>query len=76
MEKINARIHQEICHKTLEELTDVKLIGEYMEYYSVKNQIRILGYIVEKYTDEKTKQAIIQEYLLHLIPAGTKWVIM
>jgi len=28
-----------------------------------------------KYTDEETKQKIIQEYLLQLIPAGTKGVI-
>ena len=30
---------------------------------------------MEKYTDEETKQNIINDYLLQLIPAGTKGVI-
>jgi uncharacterized protein YihD (DUF1040 family) len=75
MEEINARIKKEICYETLEELTDSKLIDEYKACNSVKNEINKLGHILEKYTDEETKQNIIQEYLLDLIPAGTKGVI-
>jgi len=75
MEKINARIKQEICYETLEELTDVKLMDEYIKCNSVKNEINKLGYVLEKYIDEETKTKIIQEYLLQLIPAGTKGVI-
>jgi hypothetical protein len=69
IEDINARIKQEVCYGTLEELTDTKLMCEYKDCKSVKNEI--LG----KYIDEETKQKIIQDYLLQLIPAGTKGVI-
>ena len=75
MEYINTRIKQEVCYETLEELTDAKLMPEYKDCNSVKNEIKKLGDILEKHMDEETKQKIIQEYLLQLIPAGTKGVI-
>ena len=73
--KINARIKQEICYKTLEELTDANLMSEYKDCNSVKNEIKKLSEILEKYMDEETKRKIIYEYLPQLIPAGTKGVI-
>ena len=75
MEYINTRIKQEVCYETLEELTDAKLMPEYKDCNSVKNEIKKLGDILDKYMDEETKQKIIQEYSLELIPAGTKGVI-
>ena len=75
MEDINTRIKKEICYETLKELTDAKLMCEYNECNSVKNEIKKLENVLEKYTDEETKQKIIQDYLLELIPAGTKGVI-
>ena len=75
MEDINARIKQEVCYETLEELTDAKLMCEYKDCNSVKNEITTLSDVLGKYIDEETKQKIIQEYLLQLIPAGTKGVI-
>jgi hypothetical protein len=72
MEDINARIKKEVCYETLEELTDVKLMSEYKDCNSVKNEIKKLSEVLGKYMDEETKQKIIQEYLLQLIPAGTK----
>lgn len=75
MEEINARIKKEVCYETLEELTDLKLMSEYKGCGSVINEIKRLSDILEKYMDEETKQKIIQEYLLHLIPPGTKGVI-
>lgn len=75
MEEINARITQEICYETLEELTDARLMYEYKECNSVKNQIKKLGDVLKKYINEEIKQKIIQDYLLQLIPAGTKGVI-
>jgi hypothetical protein len=75
MEDINTRIKKEICYETLKELTDAKLMCEYNECNSVKNEIKKLENVLEKYTDEETKQKIIQDYLLQLIPAGTKGVI-
>jgi len=75
MEQINARIKQEICYDTLHELSDEKLLCDYKNCHSVQNEIKKLADILEKYTDEETKQKIIDEYLLQLIPAGTKGVI-
>lgn len=75
MEDINTRITQEVCHETLEKLTDVKLLCDYKDCKSVKNEIKKLSEVLGKYIDEETKQKIIQEYLLQLIPAGTKGVI-
>jgi hypothetical protein len=75
MEYINSRIKEEICYKTLEELTDTNLLEEYKECISVKNEIKKLGNILDKYISDETKQKIIQEYLINLIPAGTKGVI-
>jgi len=75
MEEINARIKQEICYDTLDELSDEKLLCDYKNCHSVQNEIKKLADILEKYTDEETKQKIIDEYLLQLIPAGTKGVI-
>ena len=75
MEYINSRIKEEICYKTLEELRDINLIEEYKECISVKNEIKKLGNILDKYISDETKQKIIQEYLINLIPAGTKGVI-
>ena len=75
VEYINARIKQEVCYETLEELTDAKLMCQYKDCKSVKNEIKKLSDVLGKYIDEEIKQKIIQEYLLQLIPAGTKGVI-
>lgn len=75
IENINTRIKQEVCYKTLEELTDVKLMCEYKDCKSFKNNIKILSEVLKKYIDEEIIQKILEEYLLHLIPAGTKGVI-
>lgn len=75
IEYINKRIEKEICYKTLEELKDEKLINEYKNSNSVINKIKILETILEKYIDKILIEKIINEYLLNLIPAGTKGVI-
>lgn len=73
---INERIKQEICYDTLTELTDEKLLGQYKECNSVKNEIKKLKTILDRYEEsEEKKQKIIDDYLLELIPAGTKGVI-
>ena len=66
MEYINTRIKKEICFETLKEFTDAKLMRQYMDCNSVKNEIKKLSNVLEKYTDEETKQKIIQDYLLQL----------
>jgi len=88
MEDINARIKQEICYKTLQELSDAKLLPEYNDCNSVKNEIKNLGNILEECLEEyvvkqeikpeikpEIIQKILEKYLPKLIPAGTKGVI-
>lgn len=48
---------------------------EYKDCKSFKNNIKILSEVLKKYIDEEIIQKILEEYLLHLIPAGTKGVI-
>ena len=77
MEQINARIKNEICYDTIMQLTDEMLMTSYTECNSVKNEIKKLENVLDKFLEEQkdTKQKIIQDYLLELIPAGTKGVI-
>lgn len=75
VKEINRRIKTEICYNTLLELTDENLMSSYKECNSVKNEIKKLGTILDAYLDENTKQKIIKDYLIQLIPAGTKGVI-
>lgn len=72
---INNRIKEEICYDTLAELTDCKLLSVYKESASVKKEIQKLEEILGKYVDAETRQNIIEEYSLQLIPPGTKGVI-
>jgi hypothetical protein len=75
IEEINLRIKKEICHDTLAELSDENLMSQYKECNSVKKEIKKLESVLEKYINEEIKQKIIQDYILSLIPAGTKGVI-
>lgn len=72
MDIINERIIHEVCHNTIEELTDEKLMYKYKEAKSVKNEIKILENILGCYVDENIKNNIINDYLIKLVPAGTK----
>lgn len=73
---INNRINNEICNDTINKLKDTYLINDYKECKSVQNEINKLKLILEKYNIEiKIKELIINDYLLELIPAGTKGVI-
>jgi hypothetical protein len=73
IEKINIRIKNEICYETINKLTDIKLLDEYKKSNSVNNQINILINILKKYKiEDDTQKSILDDYLLELIPAGTK----
>ena len=73
---INERINNEVCSETIEKLADNKLLNYYKECESVKNAITKLQEILEKHNIESNKKdLIINDYLLELIPAGTKGVI-
>lgn len=73
---INNRINNEICNETINKLKDINLLNEYKECKSVKNEIQKLTQILKKYEINNNKiKLIINDYLLELIPAGTKGII-
>jgi hypothetical protein len=76
LNKINKRIKDEICYNTIKILDDNNLINEYKECNSVKKEINKLENILNLYiNDVDIIKNIINDYLLELIPAGTKGVI-
>ena len=76
LDYINNKNDEEICENTINKLTDTYLLDEYKECKSVKNEIQKLELILEKYNiKNKTKELILNDYILELIPAGTKGVI-
>jgi len=76
MNGINNRIDKDFCVDTVNKLEDTYLINEYKECKSVKNRINNLKIILEKYNIETDKkELIINDYILELIPPGTKGVI-
>jgi virulence-associated protein VapD len=76
LDYINKRISEEVCHDTIGKLTENNLLSEYKECKSVKTGIADLIEILEKHGVESVKiELIINEYLLKLIPAGTKGVV-
>ena len=77
LQNLNQRISSEFCAETVQKLTDVSLLSEYQECKSVKNSVSKLSNILEKYVEitEETRDAIIKEYLVEMIPPGTKGVI-
>ena len=74
IDSIVCRINKEICYDTLSELTDENLLNMYKECKSVKKAINTLENILYKYLDNETVNKISKDYLLKLIPPGTKGV--
>lgn len=73
---INHRISNEICNDTIIKLSDEQLLDDYKKCKSVKNKIDTLQKILEKHhIDDGKKELIVTDYLLELIPAGTKGTI-
>ena len=76
LDYINDRIEKEICYNSINKLKDTYLINEYKECKSVKNEIKKLDLVLEKYNIEiNIKNLILNDYILELVPAGTKGVI-
>jgi len=73
--RINKRISEEFCDYTSNQLTDQFLINDYKKCKSVINHIQELENVLIKYVNIDVKEKILDDYLLKLIPAGTKGVI-
>lgn len=73
---INKRINKEICYDIINKLKDEYLLNEYKKCKSVKKKIKKLDKILKKYNiDEQNKNLIINDFLIDLIPPGTKGII-
>lgn len=70
--EINKRIKKEICYETIDKLKDENLLNDYLKSKSVNNQISKLKSILNKYLEKEKCDKIINEYLINLIPPGTK----
>jgi len=77
LQHINLRISSEFCADTVHKLSDVSLLPEYRNCKSVKNSMETLSSILEKHISisNETREVILEEYLVHMIPPGTKGVI-
>lgn len=76
IKNINERIRSEICNDTINKLKDKNLMDEYKECRSVKNKIKTLENVLENNDINICKRTkIIKDYIMELIPAGTKGVI-
>ena len=74
LQNLNQRISSEFCAETVHKLTDVSLLTEYQQCKSVKNSVAKLSCILEKHVEisAETRDAILKEYLVEMIPPGTK----
>lgn len=74
--EINNRINSELCEDIISKLSDISLLETYKKQKSVKNKINKLKDILIKFDiDIKKQESILNEYILELIPPGTKGVI-
>jgi hypothetical protein len=76
VDSINERINKEVCELTINKLSDVSLLEEYKECISVKNEVEKLKEILKKNKiNDNTINSIIDDYIINLVPPGTKGVI-
>lgn len=77
---INQRISSEFCPETIRKLGDQQLLPEYLTSKSVQKSVKTLSSILEKHIGNHSdfsivKKEILEEYLVEMIPPGTKGVI-
>lgn len=73
---INTRIEKEVCQKTINSLKDEMLIDTYKQTPSVqKNITKLRTVLAKQHIPEQQQDDIINDYVLELVPPGTKGVI-
>lgn len=76
IEQINKEISKQINKDILNELTDEKLLDDYLECKSVNNAIdKLINILKDVGIQDNKITEIKNKYILELIPAGTKGVI-
>lgn len=74
LQDINEQINNTFCEDTIFSLSDENLLEDYLNCNSVRKKVSQLENLLEKY-DVNCKKYIVDEYILNLIPPGTKGVI-
>lgn len=73
---INQRINSEVCFNTIISLLDTNLISEYKKAKSVKSKVAgLLEILTKNNVDNECAGKIIDEYIMELVPPGTKGAI-
>lgn len=73
---LNERIEKEVCQTTINSLKDEMLIETYKETPSVqKNITKLRSVLAKQHISEQQQDEIINDYVLELVPPGTKGVI-
>tara|TARA_Y100000816_G_scaffold28161_1_gene18035 strand:- start:7561 stop:8223 length:663 start_codon:yes stop_codon:yes gene_type:complete len=76
IKNITERINAEICHDTIRRLKDSELLSKYKTCESVKKAISILEDVLKKNElDSVVIEKVINDYMINLIPPGTKGVV-
>lgn len=73
---INKRIKNEYCCKVSQQLNDNNLLNKYKKCKSVEKNINVLKNVLDNNNiDKKIQNDIVNEYIIQLIPPGTKGVV-
>ena len=78
LDKINSRIENEVCYRTIEKLNDTNILEECKRSKSVKKRIQKYNETLYKHgIDREKREEIIDDLITKglIIPAGTKGVI-
>jgi hypothetical protein len=76
LDEVNLKIQNEVCYITINKLKDENLLEDYKKCNSVIKSINKLKLIlIKREVNEEKINLILNDYLLDLIPAGTKGVI-
>lgn len=73
---LNSKIEKQVCQTTINSLKDEMLIETYKETPSVqKNITKLRSVLAKQHIPEQQQDDIINDYVLELVPPGTKGVI-
>jgi hypothetical protein len=73
IQAMNCRIQNEICRHTIAALEDSNLLDEYKSSNSVKAELeKLQKVLIQNQIEPLNTEGILRDYLMEIIPAGTK----
>jgi hypothetical protein len=70
---VNNRIKKELCKETLDALEYSNLVNTFKKYPSVINRVnKLAGILTRRNISDEDQNAIIDEFIMEIVPAGTK----